>query len=172
MRTYAVTTTTIYQSFSSLLGSYNFELIEILWTFSIFLESIAIVPQLIVLQRFREVENLDGHYIFLLGSYRALYILNWVCVRALGAICCIHLCTSRTWLRFLISWPDSNMKAFSSRRATCAHSIEPTNCKYIILFVFGRCTVPTTSRTTTTTGSSTFRAPSKPSCTATSFTTT
>lgn len=58
--------------------SYNFELIEILWTFSIFLESIAIVPQLIVLQRYREVENLDGHYIFLLGSYRALYILNWV----------------------------------------------------------------------------------------------
>ena len=45
---------------------------------SIYLEAIAIVPQLIVLQRFREVDNLDGHYIFLLGSYRALYILNWV----------------------------------------------------------------------------------------------
>jgi hypothetical protein len=58
--------------------SYNFDPLEILWTFSIFLEALAIVPQLIVLQRFREVENLDGHYIFLLGSYRALYILNWV----------------------------------------------------------------------------------------------
>jgi len=56
----------------------SFDPIEALWTFSIFLESIAIVPQLIVLQRFREVENLDGHYIFLLGAYRALYILNWV----------------------------------------------------------------------------------------------
>jgi len=60
------------------LVSYNFDPLEILWTFSIFLEAVAIVPQLIVLQRFREVENLDGHYIFLLGSYRALYILNWV----------------------------------------------------------------------------------------------
>jgi ER lumen protein retaining receptor len=29
---------------------------------------VAIVPQLIVLQRFREVENLDGHYIFFLGK--------------------------------------------------------------------------------------------------------
>ena len=29
-------------------------------------------------QRYREVENLTGHYIFLLGSYRALYILNWI----------------------------------------------------------------------------------------------
>jgi ER lumen protein retaining receptor len=24
------------------------------------------------------VENLTGHYIFFLGAYRALYILNWI----------------------------------------------------------------------------------------------
>jgi len=52
--------------------------IDVLWTFSIFLESLAIVPQLFVLQRYREVENLTGHYVFFLGAYRALYILNWV----------------------------------------------------------------------------------------------
>jgi len=51
---------------------------ELLWVFSIYLESVAILPQLIVLQRFREVENLTGNYIFFMGSYRALYILNWV----------------------------------------------------------------------------------------------
>ena len=56
----------------------SFDIIELLWTFSIYLEAIAIVPQLIVLQRFREVENLDGHYIFFLGAYRGLYILNWI----------------------------------------------------------------------------------------------
>ena len=56
----------------------SFDVIELLWTFSIYLEAIAIVPQLIVLQRFREVENLDGHYIFFLGAYRGLYILNWI----------------------------------------------------------------------------------------------
>ncbi|CAM9649482.1 unnamed protein product [Ectocarpus sp. 8 AP-2014] len=31
-----------------------------------------------VLQRYREVENLTGHYVFLLGAYRSLYIVNWV----------------------------------------------------------------------------------------------
>lgn len=54
------------------------ELIDVLWTFSIFLESLAIVPQLFVLQRYREVENLTGHYVFFLGTYRGLYILNWI----------------------------------------------------------------------------------------------
>lgn len=48
------------------------------WNISIYLESLAIVPQLIILQRYREVENLTGNYVFFLGAYRALYILNWV----------------------------------------------------------------------------------------------
>ena len=49
-----------------------------LWAFSIYLEALAILPQLIVLQRFGEVENLTGNYIFMLGLYRALYIANWI----------------------------------------------------------------------------------------------
>ena len=49
-----------------------------LWVFSIYLESVAILPQLVVLQRYGEIENLTGNYIFLMGSYRALYILNWI----------------------------------------------------------------------------------------------
>lgn len=53
-------------------------IMDILWTFSIILEAIAILPQLIVLQRYREVENLTGNYIFFMGAYRALYILNWI----------------------------------------------------------------------------------------------
>ncbi len=51
---------------------------QLLWVFSIYLEALTIVPQLILLQRYREVENLTGHYVFLLGIYRALYIANWV----------------------------------------------------------------------------------------------
>ena len=63
-----------------LIGSTSggFDFIEMLWTWSIYLESIAILPQLIVLQRYREVENLTGNYIFFMGAYRALYILNWI----------------------------------------------------------------------------------------------
>lgn len=55
-----------------------FDPIELIWTFSIYLESIAILPQLIVLQRYREVENLTGNYVFFMGAYRFLYILNWI----------------------------------------------------------------------------------------------
>lgn len=58
--------------------SFKFRALEFLWLFSIYLESIAILPQLIVLQRYREVENLTGNYVFFMGAYRALYILNWV----------------------------------------------------------------------------------------------
>jgi len=62
----------------TMLFQWSFDLFDLLWVFSIYLEAIAILPQLIVLQRYREVENLDGHYIFFLGAYRALYILNWI----------------------------------------------------------------------------------------------
>eukprot|EP00600_Ochromonadales_sp_CCMP1393_P010277 CAMPEP_0174975242 /NCGR_PEP_ID=MMETSP0004_2-20121128/12329_1 /TAXON_ID=420556 /ORGANISM="Ochromonas sp., Strain CCMP1393" /LENGTH=109 /DNA_ID=CAMNT_0016226061 /DNA_START=303 /DNA_END=629 /DNA_ORIENTATION=- len=55
----------------------GFDIMELFWIFSIYLEALAIVPQLIVLQRYREVENLTAHYVFLLGIYRALYIVNW-----------------------------------------------------------------------------------------------
>jgi len=51
---------------------------EVLWSFSIWLECVAILPQLVVLQRTKNIDNLTAHYIFLLGSYRAFYILNWV----------------------------------------------------------------------------------------------
>ena len=51
---------------------------ELLWTFSMYLEVIAILPQLIVLQHYHELEKLTGYYIFLMGSYRALYIVNWI----------------------------------------------------------------------------------------------
>eukprot|EP00339_Tiarina_fusa_P014756 CAMPEP_0117035240 /NCGR_PEP_ID=MMETSP0472-20121206/25040_1 /TAXON_ID=693140 ORGANISM="Tiarina fusus, Strain LIS" /NCGR_SAMPLE_ID=MMETSP0472 /ASSEMBLY_ACC=CAM_ASM_000603 /LENGTH=216 /DNA_ID=CAMNT_0004744651 /DNA_START=112 /DNA_END=762 /DNA_ORIENTATION=+ len=59
-------------------GIAEFSVMELLWTFSIYLEAISILPQLIVLQRYREVENLTGNYIFFMGAYRALYILNWI----------------------------------------------------------------------------------------------
>ncbi len=52
--------------------------LEIPWIFSIYLEAIAILPQLITLHRYREVENLTSHYVALLGAYRGLYIFNWI----------------------------------------------------------------------------------------------
>lgn len=40
---------------------------QVLWTFSIFLEAVAILPQLVLLQRTRNIDNLTGQYVFLLG---------------------------------------------------------------------------------------------------------
>jgi len=48
-----------------------------LWAFSIWLESVAILPQLFMLQRTGEAETITTHYLFALGAYRALYIPNW-----------------------------------------------------------------------------------------------
>jgi ER lumen protein retaining receptor len=51
---------------------------EMLWAFSIWLESVAILPQLFMLQRTGEAETITTHYLFALGIYRALYIPNWI----------------------------------------------------------------------------------------------
>ncbi|KAF8379000.1 hypothetical protein HHK36_028427 [Tetracentron sinense] len=56
----------------------DFTVIEVLWTFSLYLEAVAIFPQLVLLQRSRNIDNLTGNYVFLLGAYRALYLLNWI----------------------------------------------------------------------------------------------
>lgn len=50
----------------------------ILWTFSLWLESGAILPQLFMLQRTGKAESLTVHYILALGVYRAFYVLNWI----------------------------------------------------------------------------------------------
>ncbi|CAB9509806.1 lumen protein-retaining receptor [Seminavis robusta] len=59
-------------------GTRNFDLMELLWTFSIYLESIAILPQLLVLQKYGLVENLTGNFVFFLGFYRFMYVINWI----------------------------------------------------------------------------------------------
>ncbi|PWN89839.1 putative ERD2-ER lumen protein-retaining receptor [Acaromyces ingoldii] len=51
---------------------------ETLWAFSIYLEAVAILPQLFMLQRTGEAETITTHYLFALGAYRALYIPNWI----------------------------------------------------------------------------------------------
>ncbi len=61
----------------SLIFNYGFQFTEILWSFSLWLESVAILPQLFMLQRTGEAQTLTTHYIFALGIYRALYIPNW-----------------------------------------------------------------------------------------------
>lgn len=49
-----------------------------MWCFSIWLEAVAILPQLFMLQRTGEAETITTHYLFALGAYRGLYLFNWV----------------------------------------------------------------------------------------------
>ncbi|KAJ4483762.1 ER lumen protein retaining receptor-domain-containing protein [Lentinula aciculospora] len=62
----------------ALIFNYQFWFTEVLWSFSIFLESVAILPQLFMLQRTGEAETITTHYLAALGVYRALYIPNWI----------------------------------------------------------------------------------------------
>lgn len=62
----------------ALLFPYKYTFAEIMWSFSIWLESVAILPQLFLVQRTGEAETITTHYLFSLGAYRALYIPNWI----------------------------------------------------------------------------------------------
>lgn len=62
----------------AVLVNHELSLMEVLWTFSIYLESVAILPQLFMISKTGEAETITSHYLFALGSYRALYIFNWV----------------------------------------------------------------------------------------------
>lgn len=62
----------------AILVNAQFTPLEVLWTFSIYLEAVSILPQLFMLQRRGEAETITAHYLFCLGIYRALYIVNWV----------------------------------------------------------------------------------------------
>uniref|UniRef100_A0A8C4T8F1 ER lumen protein-retaining receptor n=1 Tax=Erpetoichthys calabaricus TaxID=27687 RepID=A0A8C4T8F1_ERPCA len=62
----------------SFLENHDFSPLEILWTFSIYLESVAILPQLFMITKTGEAESITTHYLFFLGLYRALYLANWI----------------------------------------------------------------------------------------------
>ncbi|CAO2632952.1 ER lumen protein-retaining receptor 1, partial [Lemmus lemmus] len=60
------------------LVNHDFTPLEILWTFSIYLESVAILPQLFMVSKTGEAETITSHYLFALGVYRTLYLFNWI----------------------------------------------------------------------------------------------
>ena len=57
---------------------------KIFWAFSIILESVCVLPQLLLLRQTTVPTVLNSYYLVTLGSYRAFYILNWL-VRGLGS---------------------------------------------------------------------------------------
>ncbi|CAN0915742.1 ER lumen protein-retaining receptor [Linum grandiflorum] len=51
----------------ALFVNYKLTFKEVLWTFSLYLEAVAILPQLVLLQKTRNIDNLTGQYVLLLG---------------------------------------------------------------------------------------------------------
>lgn len=56
----------------------KFEWWELTWSFSLWLESVAVFPQIFILSKDNGVQNFIGHYLAALGSYRFFYILQWI----------------------------------------------------------------------------------------------
>jgi ER lumen protein retaining receptor len=52
--------------------------LEVLWTFSEYLEAVAIVPQIMLMEETERYDALTSHYLFCLGAYRVFYIFNWI----------------------------------------------------------------------------------------------
>ncbi|KAK6504403.1 hypothetical protein TWF506_002602 [Arthrobotrys conoides] len=55
-----------------------FTFAENVWVFSIILESVCVLPQLLLLRRTTIPTVIDSYYLVALGSYRGFYILNWI----------------------------------------------------------------------------------------------
>lgn len=62
----------------SVLFNHGFYLLEVVWTFSVYLEAVAILPQLYLIGKKGEAEKVVIYYLIALASYRGLYILNWI----------------------------------------------------------------------------------------------
>lgn len=56
----------------------SYRLDELLWTYSLWLESVAILPQLFLIRRNQRVDVVTKDYVFFLGMYRLFYVLNWI----------------------------------------------------------------------------------------------
>jgi len=51
---------------------------ELQWSLSLWLEAMAFIPQIVMLNKIRICENITSHYVAALGMYRFFYILNWI----------------------------------------------------------------------------------------------
>ncbi|KAF7357964.1 Protein-ER retention receptor [Mycena venus] len=61
-----------------LIFNYHFSVTEVLWSFSIALESVCVIPQLIILRETTVPTVITSYYLLALGMYRALYLPNWI----------------------------------------------------------------------------------------------
>ncbi|KAH0557121.1 hypothetical protein GP486_005091 [Trichoglossum hirsutum] len=59
-------------------GAKKLRTLNLPWSFSIILESVCVLPQLLLLRQTTVPTVIDSFYLLALGSYRGFYILNWI----------------------------------------------------------------------------------------------
>ncbi|KRZ97811.1 ER lumen protein retaining receptor 2 [Trichinella sp. T8] len=64
--------------FLALTLNYNFEVIEICWTFSIYLETVALVPQLYMVLKSGFLHSTIRPFLYCFTTYRTLYLFSWI----------------------------------------------------------------------------------------------
>ena len=56
----------------------NYTLWGLIWSFSLWLESVAVFPQISIIAKTNGFFSYTAHYLAALGSYRFFYILLWI----------------------------------------------------------------------------------------------
>lgn len=96
---------------------------KILWTFSIYLEAVAILPQLVLLQRSRNVDNLTGNYVFLLGYAVLCWDAYFLLIMLLHfLIFLLHVQTISFWTLHNVCWYE----IFGSESCTSMNCVLPS----------------------------------------------
>jgi len=62
----------------TLLINKNYSLWGLVWSFSLWLESVAVFPQISIIAKTNGVFTYTAHYLAALGSYRFFYVLLWI----------------------------------------------------------------------------------------------
>ncbi|XP_054010362.1 ER lumen protein-retaining receptor-like [Hylaeus anthracinus] len=58
--------------------NHEFTVMEVLWSFSIYLEAVAMLPQLFFVAKAGEKKRTMNYYVFAMATYKGFYILNWI----------------------------------------------------------------------------------------------
>lgn len=126
----------------------KFTLYGIFWSFSIWLEALAILPQLYMIAKNQDVENITAHYVLFLGFYRIFYLLHWYFIWFIsgfttGKLYNTHLSLqvsyklSSTLTSFTTSWKAIKIKESSTCRSDLSwkHKIKENCCFIFFLFI-------------------------------------
>lgn len=62
----------------SLFMNDHFETVEVLQTFSIYLEAVAIIPQVYLVSKTKQIESIVVSYVACLGLYRGCYLMHYL----------------------------------------------------------------------------------------------